>query len=157
MPFKINDNALVSNDAEVNKNRNKYFFALLLFFCLLDHQCAFSQDSTSFKNKILGHWINYFGYRQDTIVYIPFNSPLAERVSPELRYSGIVFEEGDNYLHLRWKWCGNDDRADSYPGKWRSDKLNNRDILTMIGNDNRTKNYNIIALDSDIIVLVPRE
>jgi hypothetical protein len=138
------------------KDKNKYVFTLTHLICILGHQFAFSQDTASYKKMFLGHWVSYYGYGQDTIVYIPYNSPLAESISLELRYGGITFKDGDNYLHHRWKMCGNDDGPDFFPGKWSVDKLNSRDILTMIDIE-RTRNYIIIELAADKIVLVPTQ
>ena len=141
----------------MNKNKYRPVFTVVLLICVLGHKMAFSQDTTSYKNKFLGRWVSYYGYRQDTTVYIPYNSPLAENISLELRYGGITFKDDNNYLHHLWKMCGNDDGPDFYPGKWNLDKLNNRDILTMIDIDKRTKNYFIIELATDKIVLVPTQ
>jgi len=141
----------------MNKNKYRPVITIAFLICVLGYKLAFSQDTTSYKNKFLGRWVNYYGYRQDTIVYIPYHSPLAENISHEVRYSGITFKDDNKYIDHSWKMCGNDDGPDFYPGTWRLDKLNNRTILSMIDIDKQSKNYIIIEVVKDKIVLVPTQ
>ena len=137
--------------------KHKYVFRLIFLTCLLGRQLLFSQDTSSYKNRIIGSWVSYYGYRQDTIVYVPFDSPFAENIGSELRYGGITFKDSNNCLYHTWKMCGNDDGPNFYPGKWNIDKLNNKYVLSMIDINQQPKRYFILEIVKDKIVLVPNQ
>lgn len=138
----------------MNKTKHKLIWALTLLLCVFQYNHALSQDTISDKKMFLGAWVLYPPYSEDTLVYVPFQSPLANQISMELKFSPLTFEDnGECQQHL-WKMCGNDDGPDFYQGKWELRTAGNQSILTLTGLHRKAKTYFVLELSKQRIVLV---
>ena len=80
---------------------------LTLFFLNILVNVNFSQVSDGYKTPFLGHWVNVNYDREDTVLYLPYNSEQVQKMKPEFKQAGITLKEQDLcYLHF-WQWCGN--------------------------------------------------
>lgn len=129
------------------------FIAIFLFF-LFSSSSLFSQDKPSNRTELSGHWIRY-DRRQDTILYVPYYSPIAEEVESVLRYSGIEFLPDNLYREHTWKMCGNDDRPDFVNGLWNLSEVNGNTFLNMMLGRQPVESFYLVKLTVDELVLVP--
>jgi hypothetical protein len=135
--------------------KNKIKLLILVFICVLNCTFIKAQDSIEHYNELMRrHWICYSGNVGEKQTYIPAESPLAKDVDPDQKFGGFTFKEGNNYQHHLFRWCGNDDRPPFYPGTWNLKKVNNQLILYMSEEYGEIKNYELLELTAEKMVLV---
>lgn len=128
---------------------------LLFLSCLLCCSFIKAQKSIANYSKIIQqHWICYSGNLGETQTYILYNSPLAENVGPLPRSSGFDFKKDYTYLHHRFKMCGTDDGPDCYTGTWNIKKVNDQLILYMSEVYGEIKNFVLLELTDEKMVLI---
>jgi hypothetical protein len=106
--------------------KNKILLSLLLTFGLLNISDLSAQDSIKFNpTELIGHRILYYKKphvyppKQDTLEYVPFNSPLTENLHPALRYGGIQFKYNGLFLQHVFIKCGTGNPPDFFNGSWK--------------------------------------
>jgi hypothetical protein len=61
----------------MHKNTNRrHSIKLTILFCLLLNGLTHAQDMTNYQSKILGRWVIYQEFGEDSMVYVHFNSEL---------------------------------------------------------------------------------
>ena len=129
----------------------------LFTICTLANIQAFCQDTSNYHNlMLLGHWVQYSESEQDSLIYIPNNSPLVDNLSPEKKYAGVSFKSNNVFYQHRWMLCGNDTGPEYEVGNWTLYRLNNNLVLTLkLPGWQANKTYYVIKVTKDKIVLVP--
>lgn len=140
----------------MDKNTNRrHLIKLTILICLLLNGLTHAQDTTNYQSKILGRWVIYREFEEDSMVYVHFNSELTANLELDVKYAGITFEKDNVCLHHRWMKCGNDSGPDYYKDKWTLQKLNNKFILSISKKDGQTKNYLVLRVTDDKLILAP--
>jgi len=138
------------------KNTNRqYKIKLTVLICVLLNGLSHAQDTTNFQSKILGRWVIYQEFLEDSIVYVHYNSVLSANLEPDLKYSGITFEKDNVCLHHHWMRCGNETGPDYYKDNWTLQKIRNKFIISINTINKQTKNYVFLRLTEDKLVLAP--
>jgi hypothetical protein len=135
--------------------RTKPTLVLLFLFCLLYSSYTKAQESIEYYSKtIQHHWICYSGKLGETQTYILYESPLTETVDLHQRNSGFAFKQDNTYLHYLFKMCGNDDSPSYYTGTWNIKKVNNQLVLYMSEVYGEIKNFVLLELTDEKMVLI---
>lgn len=140
--------------------RNIILLFLILTFGLLNNSDLSAQDTIKLNPKeLIGHWVLYYKIqhvyppKQDTLEYVPFNSPLTEDLHPALKYGGIQFKNNGLFLQHVFNKCGTGNPPDSFDGSWTIIKDNDKLILSIKINE-RSREYYIYFLSVDKLILI---
>ena len=138
-----------------NKTNKKLTIKLTILICFIMNGLTHAQNATNYQSKILGRWVIYQEFGEDSIVYVHFDSELTANLEYNAKYSGITFEKDNVCLHHRWMKCGNDTGPEYDKNNWTLQKLNNNYILSISKKNQQTKNYVILRVAGDKLVLAP--
>ena len=148
------------NEMMLFYKRNIILLFSILTFGLLDNSDLSAQDAMNLNPKeLIGHWVLYYNLphvyppKQDTLEYVPFNSPLTEDLHPALKYGGIQFKDNGFFLQHVFIKCGTGNPPDSFDGSWKIIKENDKLILSIKINE-RPREYYIHFLSSDKLILI---
>ena len=132
-------------------------FCSTIFFTTIN---IYSQEKTDFDtNFIIGEWVlnsKNLNIKQDTLEYIPYNSPLTTELHPVLKYGGIRFEWNGVFVQHIFQKCGTGNPPASFKGNWTISTEKETHLLTTIVYDDKIikKMYYIYSISADRLILI---
>jgi hypothetical protein len=140
-------------------NTDKIICFLVLILTFISSSIIYAQEKTELDtSKIIGRWVlnsKDLNVEQDTLEYVPYNSPLTADLQPLLKYGGISFRKNGIFLQHHWKKCGNDNSPNFSESGWTI--VNDKNKTILIIESNKKIEYYIYSLSSDKLVLIVKK
>lgn len=139
----------------------RFGLLIILTFIFLDNSPISAQEVPEFNPKeLIGNWvlnladINEVSKHQDTLEYIPYNSPLVKNIF--FKYSGIQFENNGVFFQHVFIKCGTGNTLpEFYNGSWTI-ILDNNNVKLLTRVNNHSTEYYIYFLSSDKLILIKK-